>query len=64
MKLQKRSQRLLAWLVPTAMAGYFLLPHHLFSLVLAAGLIEVLFQELARVLAERSLEREESQETR
>jgi hypothetical protein len=64
MKSQKRSQRLLAWLLPIAAAAYFL-PRHLVSLVLlVAGLIDVLFQELARVLAQRTLEREQSAEPR
>ena len=64
MKMQKRSQRISAWLLPILVATYFL-PHHLFSLVLlAGGIIDVPFQEVARVLAERSLERGESVQTR
>lgn len=54
----------MAWLLPIAVATYFL-PRHPFSLVLiAAGLIDVLFQELASVLAQRSMQREESAEPR
>ena len=64
MKLQKRSHRRLAWLLPIAVAFYSL-PRHPFPLfLLTAGLIDVLFQELTGLLAQRSVQREESAEPR
>lgn len=60
MTKNKKTHRLLPWLMLIAATAYFL-PHRSLALTFfGAGVVGLLFEELAHKLAERSLEREEA----